>query len=79
MNEQMALFEGAEKDEKSCYSCDHFSGLKEPRELGEGAAIYGYCFKDGTKDYSPNMGKGYPVYVPGGCACKSWKKRRVER
>lgn len=24
-------------------------------------AAYGYCFKDGDKDYSPGMGKGYPV------------------
>jgi len=77
VNEQLALFEGAEKDARNCYSCAHFSELKEPRELEGGAAIYGYCFKDGTKEYSPSMGKGYAVYVPEGGVCKAWKKRRA--
>lgn len=75
--DQLALYEEEPKAE-TCFSCRHFSELKKPREVAEGAAIYGYCFKDGTKDYSPNMGKGYPVYIPEG-KCKDWKKRREDR
>lgn len=43
----------------------------------DGVTIYGYCFKDGDKDYSPGMGKGYPVWIDGaGTACKSFKCRK---
>lgn len=43
----------------------------------DGVTIYGYCFKDGDKDYSPGMGKGYPVWIDGaGTACKSFKFRK---
>lgn len=57
----------------SCYSCRHFSALKEPRKSEEEWVIYGYCFKDGMRIHSPNMGKGYPIYIEGG-KCKEWKK-----
>ena len=64
--------------EKSCRTCGFFAELKEPFERSDGAVIYGYCFKDGDKDYSPNMGKGYPVFVDGGGgACKQYKRRRA--
>ena len=64
--------------EKSCSTCGFFAELKEPFERSDGAVIYGYCFKDGDKDYSPNMGKGYPVFVDGGGgACKQYKRHRV--
>lgn len=64
--------------EKSCRTCGVFAELKEPFERSDGAVIYGYCFKDGDKDYSPNMGKGYPVFVDGGGgACKQYKRRRA--
>lgn len=43
----------------------------------DGATIYGYCFKVGDKDYSPGMGKGYPVWIDGaGTSCKSFKCRK---
>ena len=64
--------------EKSCRTCGFFAELKESFERSDGAVIYGYCFKDGDKDYSPNMGKGYPVFVDGGGgACKQYKRRRA--
>ena len=64
--------------EKSCRTCGFFAELKEPFERSDGAVIYGYCFKDGDKDYSPNMGKGFPVFVDGGGgACKQYKRRRA--
>ena len=53
-----------------CNDCKFYSELKEPRKVDEQNFIYGYCFKS-----QYNMGKGYPVYVPGG-ACKDMKKRR---
>lgn len=59
----------------NCYACKHFSELKEPRERSDGAVIYGYCFKDGDKDYSPNMGKGFAVFIPEG-KCKQFKRAR---
>ena len=42
------------------------------------AFIYGYCFKNGDKDYSPNMGKGYPIFLPLSCGgtCKDFRRRR---
>lgn len=59
---------------RSCEQCRHYSALREPRERSDGAVIYGYCFKDGDKDYSPNMGKGFAVFIKDG-TCKSFKKR----
>ena len=70
--EQTALWA---QNEKSCESCKHFSELKTPRERSDGAVIYGYCFKDGDKNYSTNMGKGFPVFVAG-AVCKSYAKQR---
>lgn len=63
--------------EKSCNTCKYYAELKTPFERSDGAVIYGYCFKDGDKDYSPNMGKGYAVFVDGGgCACKQHKRKK---
>ena len=72
MNEQQTMFPIEKKPERDCYACRHFSELKEPRERADGAVIYGYCFKNGTHDYSLDMGKGYAVFVPGGC-CKEFR------
>lgn len=66
-----------------CQVCRHCSALEEPREIegngGEEAYIYGYCFKGGTKTYSPNMGKGFPIYIPldSGATCEDFKRRRT--
>lgn len=76
--DQIELFQSAETPpENRCEVCQHCSALVEPREIGREARIYGYCFKDGTKDYSPNMGKGWPIYLPLDCgaACKSFRRR----
>ena len=54
---------------RNCKNCKYYSALAEPRERSSGGTIYGYCFVDGDKDYSPNMGKGLAVFVPCGC-CK---------
>ena len=63
--------------ENGCAICDHYSALVEPRERSDGAVIYGYCFKSGDKDYSPNMGKGFPVFIDGaGASCKAFKRRK---
>ena len=61
-----------------CLVCRQCSALVEPREVEGEVYIYGYCFKDGVKSYSPNMGKGYPIYLPLTCGatCKSFKRRR---
>ncbi|WP_087064457.1 hypothetical protein [Intestinibacillus massiliensis] len=75
MAEQISLYL-TEAEEKGCLVCRHFSALKEPRERSDGAVIYGYCFKSGDKDYSPGMGKGYPVFLLGGAACKQFKRRK---
>ncbi len=63
---------------KACSTCTYYSALAEPRTRSDGAVICGYCFKDGDKDYSPNMGKGYPVFIDGG-ACKSYKRKRPRK
>lgn len=64
--------------DKCCKWCKFYAELKKPFPLYDSAYIYGYCFKDGTKDYSLNMGKGYPVYIDGG-ACKAFKRCRENR
>lgn len=65
---------------KCCNLCKFYAELKIPYERSDGAVIYGYCFKDGDKDYSPNLGKGYPVYISGGgAACKSFKRQRKQK
>lgn len=65
---------------KCCGNCRLFAELKTPYERSDGAAIYGYCFKDGEKDYSVNMGKGLPVFLPptGGASCKAYKKNKTQ-
>lgn len=75
LNEQIELYPYA--DGHCCNLCDHYSALAEPRERSDGAVIYGYCFKSGDKDYSPNMGKGFPVFIDGAVAtCKAFKRRK---
>ena len=61
--------------EQNCLSCRYFGELKTPWARRDGATIYGYCFKSATGNASPNMGKGYAVFQPGG-HCKDWKKLR---
>lgn len=72
--EQLSLLPEEAKEAESCFLCRHFSELKMPRVLDCGGCIYGYCFKDGTKPYNANMGKGYPVYIPMAGPCSSFKK-----
>ena len=75
LNEQIGLYSHA--DGHCCNLCDHYSALVEPRERSDGSVIYGYCFKSGDKDYSPNMGKGFPVFIDGaGASCKAFKRRK---
>ena len=63
---------------QACNVCKYCAELKTPYERSDGAAIYGYCFKNGDKDYSPNMGKGYPIFLPLSCGgtCKDFRRRR---
>lgn len=72
-NEQISLFK-EQKSETGCEHCKFFAELKIPYERSDGAIIYGYCFMDGDKDHSPNMGKGYAVFVPNG-TCKKFKRK----
>jgi hypothetical protein len=60
----------------TCETCDFYSALAEPRIRSDNAVIYGYCFKHGDKNYNTNMGKGYAVFISGGC-CKKWRKKRA--
>lgn len=66
------------KEAKSCYNCRFFAKLEKPYERSDGAAIYGYCFEKGDKDYSPNMGKGLAVFIDGGC-CDKHKGPKKEK
>lgn len=71
--------DNAEKPQaKNCKTCHFFAELKTPFVRSDGAVIYGYCFKNGDKDYSPDMGKGYPVFIDGG-VCKAYKKSKKEQ
>lgn len=70
MDGQTSLYPRA--PEKCCEVCANYSALKMPRKRNDGAVIYGYCFKNGDQDYNTNMGKGYPVFISGGC-CKKFK------
>ena len=70
---KQSLFVEAEEDPFICDSCKFYSALVEPRTRGYDAVIYGYCFQMGDRNHSPNMGKGYAVFIQGG-RCKSWKK-----
>lgn len=74
MNNQITFFADENPDNR-CDLCKHYSALKEPRDRSDGAVIYGYCFKSGDRNYSPDMGKGYPVFINGGF-CKEFTKRR---
>ncbi len=72
-NEQISLFKEQEP-KTGCWSCKFFAELKVPFERSDGAIIHGYCFKDGDKNYSLAMGKGYAVFVPDG-TCKKFKHK----
>ena len=74
MENQTSLFPASE--ERECNTCHYYSALKEPRERSDGAVIYGYCFKNGDKDYNTDMGKGCAVFIPNG-SCKQFKKRKL--
>lgn len=78
MDEQTALWD--RKPEQRCEICRFCAELVSPYTRSDGATIYGYCFKNGDRDYSPNMGKGYPIFIPLDCGatCKSFKKRSRE-
>ncbi len=67
---------------ESCGTCKHFRKFERPFKREDEAVIYGYCFKDARNNYSPNMGKGYPVFLPpdaGGGACKSYKRDKESK
>lgn len=63
---------------KCCKNCRFCAELIRPYARADGACIYGYCFSSGDKNYSPNMGKGFPIFVPLDCgaACKDFKRKR---
>ncbi|MBQ3702494.1 MAG: hypothetical protein II885_07030 [Oscillospiraceae bacterium] len=65
---------------QSCGTCQHFRKFERPFDREDGAVIFGYCFKDARTNYSPNMGKGYPVFLPpeAGGSCKSYKKENTK-
>lgn len=73
---QTSLFPSGERQFDNCCSCRYFAELKEPWERSGGGTIFGYCFKYGDKDHSPNMGKGFPVFIIGEGNCKNFKKRK---
>ena len=58
--------------DKCCELCKFYAELKQPYIRSDKAVIYGYCFKLGDKNYSTNMGKGFPVFISGG-VCKSFR------
>lgn len=63
--------------EKGCKTCKVYAEFKEPFQREDGAVIYGYCFKGAKNDYSPNMGKGYPVFIDGGgAACQDYIRKK---
>lgn len=65
--------------EKNCENCRYCARLAGPYERSDGAFVYGYCFRDGDKNYSPNMGKGYAIFLPlVASACKGFKRRKDE-
>lgn len=62
--------------DKCCATCLFCTALARPYERSDGAVIYGYCFKDGDTDWSADMGKGHPLFLPLRCgsACRKYKK-----
>lgn len=58
-----------------CGQCKKYSVLHNPREIGEGIFVYGFCFKDVQEKY----GAAYPVYVPDGGVCKSFERKKAEK
>lgn len=73
--EQMSLLPQEPLNDNSCFRCRFFAELKEPFVRSDEAVIYGYCFREGDKDYSPGMGKGYAVFMPDG-RCKTFKAKK---
>lgn len=65
---------------KCCKNCRFCAEFVKPYTRADGACIYGYCFSSCDKNYSPNMGKGFPIFVPLDCgaACKDFRKRPPE-
>ncbi len=59
----------------NCYTCKHFSELKEHRDRSDGYMVYGYCFKDGTNHDNPNINKGFAVFFPNG-KCEQFERDR---
>lgn len=59
---------------RCCVTCKFYHALGEPFARSDGATVYGYCFRDGDKDYSVHMGKGFAVFVPEGC-CKRYIRK----
>ena len=51
----------------SCYNCKNAEMFKKPREY-DGFTVHGVCLKDMGRNGRYNA---YPIYVPGGGACKS--------
>ena len=74
MEEQTVLWE--DKPEHCCGKCRLCAALAEPYERSDGSVIYGYCFKVGDKVHSPNMGKGFPIFLPldSGASCEDFKR-----
>lgn len=55
----------------SCYSCQHFSEFKEPRQF-DGYTVYGKCFVKSELVHEQYPG-GYNVYIPDG-SCDGYKR-----
>ena len=74
MDDQVTLFPDT-SPRQCCDTCKHYSALAEPRDVSDGAFIYGYCFKYGVKPYSLGMGKGLAVFIHES-SCESFKRRK---
>ena len=58
-----------------CGQCKNYGVLHKPWEVKEGICVYGFCFKDFREGY----GSAYPVYVPDGGVCRSFKQKKAEK
>ncbi len=78
--DQVAMWEEGQKPPKCCVKCSFCAALAEPYEREDGSHIYGYCFMSGSKNSSPNMGKGFPIFLPLDCgaSCESFKRKAKE-
>ena len=79
-NMQCSFFDEADREEPSrCSQCGFFVELKAPfhyekEGYPEGVTVYGFCSKDVTRNFY-----FYPVYLPDGGICKSFKKLSGKR